>query len=246
MLRTIALPRADFAGAQWMTHTRRAFLHNLAASGLLTASGLWFSPEARAAAYEATIAALRQGVRGELKAYNRYRVFGADAAEEGYHGIAYLFGAVSLSELIHAQNYNRVLATLGHKREEPPEVLPAVGTTKENVISAMEAEIATIDNVYPEILAGVQKDELASAVQNVQYSWASHVQHRDALDKIRRYSPAYFETVARRIDEKSERYYVCLICGSVQSKVPKDGCSICGRDPSNFTYIDPEKLATGS
>lgn len=229
-----------------MIHTRRTFLHNLAATGLLTASGLWHSPAARAAAYEATIAALRQGVRGEHKAYTRYRVFGADAAQEEYHGIAYLFGTVALSELIHAQNYNRVLATLGHKREEPAEVLPVVGTTKENLISAMEAEIATIDELYPQILAGVQKDDLAIAVQNVQYSWASHVQHRDALDKIRRYSPAHFETVARRIDESSERYYVCQICGSVQSEVPKDRCPICQRDPSNFDYIDPETLGTTS
>ena len=225
-----------------MRHTRRTFLHSLAATGLLTASGLWISPAARAAAYEATIAALRQGVRGEHKAYTRYRVFGADAAREEYPGIAYLFGAVALSELIHAQNYNRVLAILGHKLEEPTEVLPVVGTTKENLISAMEAEILTIDKVYPEILAGVQKDDLAIAVQNVQYSWASHVQHRDALDKIRRYSPAFFETVARRIDEKSERYYVCQICGSVQSKVPNNHCPICRRDPGNFAYVDPERL----
>ncbi len=229
-----------------MGHTRRTFLQNLALSGLLTTLGLWHSPAARAAAYEATVAALRQGVRGEHKAYTRYRVFGADAGSEGYHGIAYLFGAVALSELIHAQNYNRVLATLGQELEQPPEVMPVVGTTKENLISAMEAEIATIDKVYPAILAGVEKDELASAVRNVQYSWASHVQHRDALDKIRRYSPTYFETVARRIDERSERYYVCQICGSVQSKIPEDRCSICLRAPINFAYVEPKMLAATS
>ena len=226
-------------------HTRRTFLHNLAATGLLITSALGHSLAVRAAAYEATIAALRQGVRGERKAYTRYRVFGADAAEEGYRGISYLFGAVALSELIHAQNYNRVLASLGQTREEPAEVLPVIGTTQENVITAMEAEIVTIDEVYPAILAGVQKENLAIAVQNVQYSWASHVQHRDALDKIRRYSPDYFETVARRIDENSERYYVCQICGSVQSEIPEDRCPICQRDPSNFAYVDPEMLAAG-
>jgi rubrerythrin len=83
-------------------------------------------------------------------------------------------------------------------------------------------------------------------VKNVQYSWASHVQHRDALDKIRRYSPAYFETVARRIDERSERYYVCQICGSVKSRVPKDRCSICQQDPDHFAYVDPDRLSTKS
>jgi rubrerythrin len=147
--------------------------------------------------------------------------------------------------LIHAQKYNRVLATLGQKREEPAEVLPVVGTTQENVITAIEAEIATIDRIYPELLANVQKEELAIAVQNVKYSWASHVQHRDTLDKIRRYSPDYFETVARRIDERSERYYVCQICGSVQPEVPEDHCPICEREPSHFNYVDPEMLRSG-
>ena len=128
------------------------------------------------------------------------------------------------------------------KREEPAEVLPVIGTTQENVITAMEAEIATIDTVYPAILAGVQKDELAIAMRNVQYSWASHVQHRDTLEKIRRYSPDHFETVARRIDEKSERYYLCQICGSVQPEIPEDHCAICEQDPTNFSYVEPELL----
>lgn len=228
-----------------MKHTRRTFLHNLAATGLLAAPALWHVNTARAAAYEATTAALRQGVRGERKAYTRYRVFSADAAAKGYRGISYMFGAVSLSELIHAQNYNRVLVSLGQEREEPAEILPVMGTIKQNVITAMEAEIATIDEVYPQILAGVQKEQLAAAVQNVQYSWASHVQHRDTLDEIRRYSPDYFETVARRIDENSERYYVCQICGSIQSEVPEDHCPICQRNPDNFAYIDPETIALG-
>lgn len=226
--------------ARFPRPTRRAFLRNLAAAGLLTGSPL--PPAARAAAYEATIAALRQGVRGERKAHTRYRVFGKDAAEEGYKGIAYMFGAISLSELIHAQNYNRVLVTLAQPREEPVDTLPALGTTKENLIAAMEAEIATIDQVYPLILAGVQKDDLAVAIRNVQYSWASHMQHRDTLDKIRRYSPDYFETVARRIDEQSERYYLCQICGSVQAEVPEDQCTICGQDPANYSYVEPALL----
>ena len=194
---------------------------------------------------QSTVAALRQGVRGERKAYSRYRVFGEDAASEGYQGIAYLFGAISLSELIHAQNYNRVLVTLGQPREEPAEALPAIGTTKENVIAAMEAEIHTIDQVYPEILAGVQKDQLKIALLNVQYAWASHVQHRDTLEKIRRYSPDHFETVARRIDDKTDRYYLCQICGSVQIEIPQDHCSICGQSPNNFSYVEPALLVAG-
>ena len=119
---------------------------------------------------------------------------------------------------------------------------PQVGTTKENVIAAMEAEIFTIDDVYPALLAGVEKDGLAIAVRNVQYSWSSHVQHRDTLETIRQYSPDYFETVARRIDEESERYYVCQICGSVQPELPEDHCPICQRAPDNFDYVDPQMV----
>ena len=122
---------------------------------------------------------------------------------------------------------------------------PQVGTTKENVIAAMEAEIFTIDDVYPALLAGVEKDGLAIAVRNVQYSWSSHVQHRDTLETIRQYSPDYFETVARRIDEESERYYVCQICGSVQTEVPEEHCPICQRDPENYSFVEPVMLGLG-
>jgi len=81
-----------------------------------------------------------------------------------------------------------------------------------------------------------------SFLRNVRYSWESHVQHRETLEKIRRYSPDHFETVARRIDDSSERYYVCQICGSVQAKLPEERCEICRQDPANYSYVDPAVL----
>ena len=40
-------------------------------------------------------------------------LFGRLAKADGYKGIAYLYTALATSELIHAQNYNRVLVKLG-------------------------------------------------------------------------------------------------------------------------------------
>lgn len=188
--------------------------------------------------YPETVATLRYAHDVETTAYYRYVAYGRQADLEEYAGIAYLFAALATSELIHAQNYNRVLSTLGFKgKAAEPADLP-VSNTKDNLADAANKEINSIEKTYPAILKRLESEKLRDAILNTQYAWASHRQHRDLVKKIQRWSPSFFERVARRIDEESGIYYVCQICGSTLNRIPESTCPICKNPASHYRQIN--------
>ena len=91
-------------------------------------------------------------------------------------------------------------------------------------------------------MSQVGAEGLEGAVLAVQYSWQSHQQHLDIINKIRRWSPTMFETVARRIDKRANRYYVCEVCGSTVVELPKAKCPVCTVDTSHYRQIAPERF----
>ncbi|MFM1891864.1 MAG: hypothetical protein RLZ44_941 [Pseudomonadota bacterium] len=220
---------------------RRRLIRALGAGTLvLPLQSLW-SPAARAvvAEYPNTVAALQEGVGAETRAHQRYVLFGRLAREDGYQGIAYLYAALATSELIHADNYRRILGELGVPVSEPAAADPPVGDTKANLIYAAERELESIDNTYPKILQMLEPEGVASARRAVEYSWASHKQHLDIINKIRKWSPDFFEKVAKRIDETTDHYYVCEICGSTVTEIPDAPCPVCNEAASHYRLVQP-------
>ena len=175
-----------------------------------------------------------------MTAHLRYVGFAGQAHDEDYRGIAYLFTGLATSELIHAQNYHRILAQLGELIDFHAARQTEVGDTQANLISAAEAELNTIDNVYPEILQRLEPERLDVAILNVTYAWESHKQHRELIAKILRWSPSFFESVAKKVDGRTDKLYVCAICGSTMHEVPSEQCPICQFEVSHYRLIPLE------
>lgn len=173
-----------------------------------------------------------------MAAHFRYAQFSKKADQEGYKGIAYMFTALATSEVIHAQNYDRILALLGAAidRHEAPAL--DTSDTKANLISAANSEVNAIENVYPDILEDLRDEDHSETLRNVGYAWESHRQHRDIIEKIQKWSPDFFETVAKRIDEQTDRYFVCQICGSTLYEIPASKCPICEYSSTHYWFID--------
>jgi rubrerythrin len=190
--------------------------------------------------YPKTRVALKDGITAEMRAHHRYLVYGAQAKQDGYQGIAYLYTALAVSELIHAQNYAKVLADLGESPYQPEVPEPAMGGAKENLIRSAESELNSIDKTYPALLSEVRAEGLEDALLAVQYAWQSHQQHLGIINKIRRWSPTMFETVARRIDKRTDRYYVCEVCGSTVVKLPETHCPVCRVEVSRYRQIETD------
>lgn len=188
--------------------------------------------------YPNTTRVLRDSARIEMAAHFRYVHFSRKAEEEGYKGIAYLFTALATSELIHAQNYERILTLLGAAIDQHQTPALEISDTKTNLISAAKAEINAIKNLYPDILENLRDEGHSEALRRAGYCWESHRQHRDMIKKIRKWSPDHFETVAKRIDKETDRYFVCQICGSTLYEIPESKCPICAHPSIHYWLVD--------
>jgi rubrerythrin len=214
---------------------RRTFLRSIAVAvaGLATAGRTRL---ASAVAYPQTVAALGYAFQRETDAHRRYTRFAGAATEEGYRGIAYMFVAFATSEGVHARNFRDLLGRLGSRAEAAPTAIKP-GTTKENLIASLDDEIDSIDSLYPTTLERMRPEGNAEAARLVTFAWNSERQHRDLIQKIRRYSPMLFEKVAKAIDEKTERYFVCQTCGSTLNKVPNPKCPVCGSPSTTYHEV---------
>jgi rubrerythrin len=216
---------------------RRRHLASLAAGTLAWGAGL--VRPAFAGGYTETIAAMQAAQQAETLVNRRYREFGRQAKAEGYFGVAYLFYAFAASELIHAQNFQRVLARLGVDAEPARAPLALPASTKENLVRAANDEMHSIEAFYPRLLERLKPEGHADAITYVTYAWESERQHRDVIRKLQQYSPTFFETVAKTIDMKTGTYYVCQICGSTVHQIPDGACPVCKYPPEHYRRIEP-------
>ena len=213
---------------------RRGLLQCVALLACLPAFG-----KVRAAAYRTTIAAMRRARETETNVHYHYTEFSRRALQEGYRGIAYLFTAFAASEQVHAANFGRMLARLNAEPQPIPKPSVRVGSTRENLIRAADSEMASIETFYPQLLEQLEPEGHEEAIDLVRYAWSSEKQHRDKIRKIQRWTGAYFETVARTIDEKTDRYFVCGICGSTVHELPAALCPVCRFPPTQYRKIAP-------
>ncbi|MDH5195007.1 MAG: hypothetical protein OEW32_15075 [Nitrospira sp.] len=190
------------------------------------------------AKYQKTIAVLQYAYDREMALYYEYLAFGKVARAEGYIGIAYLFIALGTAELIHAQNFGKILSRLG---VELPSVSKPAGSpakTRENLIKAADAEIDAVDVFYPEVLQELEAEGMKDAILATHYAWESEKQHQGIIKKIQRWSPSFFERVARTIDEHIGPYFVCQVCGSTMTEIPPDTCPICKLSSRHYRKIE--------
>ncbi|MBK9703824.1 MAG: rubrerythrin [Betaproteobacteria bacterium] len=215
---------------------RRIFLRGLGAwLAAMVAGG---SAPAAGEALTQTVAALRYAFQRETDAHRRYLEFAAIAQRESYQGIAYMFAAFAVSEGVHARNFRNLLLRLGGSTVAAPTPIET-RSTKENLIAAVDDEIDSIDRLYPGTLERIRPEGDAEAAVLVTFAWESERQHRDLIRKIRRYSPLLFEQVAKTIDAKTGRYFVCDHCGSTTNQLPSPSCIVCGSAAQRIRPVSP-------
>jgi rubrerythrin len=229
-------PRFNPCPCRAVNRHRRQGLQALA---WMACAGLALPKMVRAKAYPATIEAMKVAREAETRVYYHYTEFSKRARDEGYRGIAYLFLAFAASEQVHASNFGRVLTRLGE--ELPPLSKPAVvvAGTRDNLLTAANGEMESIEGFYPGLLTRISGEKHADAIDAVQFAWASEKQHRDKIKQIQRWAPAFFDTVARTIDEKTGRYFICQLCGATANKIPAGNCPICKNLPTQYRLIEP-------
>ncbi|BBO72236.1 rubrerythrin [Desulfosarcina alkanivorans] len=193
--------------------------------------------------YPLTIDLLKKAYRTEMIASKHYDGYCQKALSEDYQNIAYLFSTLSVSEKIHADNYQKLIVSLGTTLRKI-EISVSISNTKENLNTASMKELEKINKFYPEILKELSSESHEQAVKSCMYSWKSHQQHEEMINDIKKYSGVFFRLLARKIEDMKPNYYVCEICGSTITEKPEKPCVICSYPMSHYRAIKRPILLT--
>ncbi|MEJ5312872.1 MAG: rubrerythrin family protein [Anaerolinea sp.] len=161
-----------------------------------------------------TLKNLAEAFAGESQARNKYLAFARKAEEEGYPQVARLFRAAAEAELIHALNHLRAMGV--------------IGSTAENLKSAMQGENYEWVNMYPPFVEQAEREGNKRARTSFEYAMEVEKTHenlyRQALESL---SP----------DMEEYDYYVCPVCGHTHPRNAPEKCPVCGAPGSKFIKV---------
>jgi rubrerythrin len=151
---------------------------------------------------------------GESQANRKYLAFAAQAEKEGMPQAAKLFRAAAAAETIHA---------LAHLR-----VLKVVGSTLENLKTAVKGETDEFETMYPAMISEAEAEGNKAARQS--FTFANEVEKVHA---------ALYQKAIDTIGSMVEcDYYICKVCGHTHEGHAPEKCPVCGANASAFFKAD--------
>jgi rubrerythrin len=183
---------------------------------------------ARTAKVGSTAENLTTAFNEEAQAHISYLGYAAKADAEGYHQVATMFRAIARGEEIHSS----LLSDLAGREKitvASPAIQPeTVGSTKENLETALHDQIYEQNKLYPAYQRKADSDKDGDASRLSERIQKAEVSHRTWYEQILKAMDNYTATGAV--------FYVCPDCGSV-FRSPKDTCPCCSAPKSKLEKI---------
>lgn len=158
---------------------------------------------------------LKEAFAGESQANRKYLAFAEQAEQEGYKQVAKLFRAAAHAETVHALNHLKIMG--------------AVGSTADNLKSAIEGETMEFMEMYPEFIAAATKEKATDAA----------LLSFDVANRVEKIHAGLYKKALENLGKNREvDYYVCSFCGNTVESSPPGKCPICNAPSGMFRKID--------
>jgi rubrerythrin len=162
-----------------------------------------------------TLENLKTAFAGESQAFQKYVNFARKAEQEGFRNVAKLFRTAAEAEKVHAE---------GHLRS-----MEGVGTTLQNLHSAVEGETYEFTTMYPPMLSQAVAENHRGR-RMLDYAVRAEAVHAKLY-------AAALEAVRQGKDLESVDFYYCPACGYIEIGTPTDPCPICGIKADRFVKM---------
>jgi rubrerythrin len=162
-----------------------------------------------------TIENLKTAFAGESQASQKYSAFARKAEKEGYQNVASLFRTAAQAERIHAE---------GHL-----EALDGIGSTADNLVTAIEGETYEFTQMYPPMLKQAEADG-HKAKRMFDYAAKAEAVHAQ-LYKLA------LEAVRSGKDLPEDKIYLCPVCGHIEFGTPPETCPVCNARGSSYVLV---------
>lgn len=158
---------------------------------------------------------LKEAFAGESQANRTYLAFAEKADHEGHKQVAKLFRAAAAAETVHALNHLRVMG--------------GVGSTADNLKSAITGETAEFMEMYPKFIEQAKKEKASDAA----------VLSFDVANRVEKLHAGLYKQALDNLGKNKETdYYVCSICGNTVENSAPQKCPICNAPKEMFKKID--------
>ena len=158
---------------------------------------------------------LKEAFAGESQAFQKYTAFAEAAEKEGLRNIARLFRTTAQAERIHAA---------GHFA-----ALDGVGATVANLEAAIAGETYEYTRMYPPMLARAEA-EGHRAKRMFKFAVDAEKVHAELYSRA-------LAAVRQGKDLAETEYYLCPVCGHIQSGKPPAKCPICGLPAAKYIMV---------
>lgn len=158
---------------------------------------------------------LKEAFSGESQANQKYLMFAKVAEREGFINVAKLFRTTAQAELLHAEGH---FAALG-----------GIGTTAENLQTAISGETYEYSDMYPPMLEQAIAEE-HPAKRMFSFAVKAERVHAELYKRA-------FEAVQNGQDITATDMWLCPICGHIELGSPPDKCPICGAKSSVYVQV---------
>jgi len=160
----------------------------------------------------------------EMNAKQRYVAFAKQADREGYPAVARLFRACARAEQMHADAHVHAIAWTGGEARAVLDRL-AVGTTAENLKSAIELETYEVERFYPVLIERARSDREPEAVRSMTFALSAEREHARLLT-----------TALATLDQHPSPHpiYVCSLCGKTVESLGFKKCPNCFTSAKRF------------
>ncbi|MBI2414021.1 MAG: rubrerythrin family protein [Deltaproteobacteria bacterium] len=148
---------------------------------------------------------LKEAFAGESQAHQKYRAFAKKAEKDGLPNIARLFRTAAEAERIHAE---------GHFN-----ALDGVGSTADNLKSAIAGETHEYKEMYPPMLAQAEAEN-SKAKRMFGFAVKAEEVHAELYKKALE--------AALKGQDITEEAWLCPVCGHIELGAPPETCPICG------------------
>jgi len=164
----------------------------------------------------ASIDDLKAAFAGESQANRSYLAFAKQADVDGRPQIAKLFRAAAAAETVHAHAH---LAAMG-----------GIGTTAENLATAIAGEAHEFQSMYPEFVARAEAEGNRAALRSFRLAMAVEKTHHDLYQ-------AALAALNAGVDLETAEIWVCPVCGHTEIGPRPGKCQVCGAPGAMFSSI---------
>jgi rubrerythrin len=189
------------------------------------------------------VSALQELYADEFRSRLTYLAYSEKALSDNYPAIAHLFTALAASDLVLLRNFTASLIDLGLEPKKPPPPRIQYLNTKENLNKALEMEITKIDQ-YPRFLDRIKGERHKETIRRIWYAVESEKKHSAYIRRIQNHAGLRFQFLAKYMETRPVRYYVCRKCGYTVIKLPHKACPVCERPVDYYKEVEMADLST--